>query len=236
MRLASEDRRQQLPWVVLGLTVTLTAAIVFALWASSLSNRTAVAVAGRDIAGGSTVEIGDLRAVEVASGQGAGFVPMSDLDSVVGRTVRAAIPEGTILHPELLSTSSPIDQDKAVVGVVLQAGGYPIAQLSPGQSVGVVFTGENLAPSSADRDNRANQADPPSIADSFTQAKVAEVSKVLESGQEALFVSLLASADDAVPISRAAAFNELRLILLPAEPRPASDLLNQESTMTGAPR
>ena len=236
MRMASEDRRQRLPWVVIGLTVTLTAAIVFALWASSLSSRTAVAVAGRDIAGGSTVEIDDLRAVEIASSQGAGFVPMSDLDSVVGRTVRANIPEGTILHPELLSTSSPIDQDMAVIGVVLHAGAFPIAHLSPGQFVGVVFTGENREPSAADRDNRANQAGQSTISPTFTRTKVAEVSKVLDSGQEALFVSLLASADDAVPISRAAASNELRLILLPGEPRPAGDLATDEPTMTGAVR
>ncbi len=236
MRMASEDRRQRLPWVVIGLTVTLTAAIVFALWASSLSSRTAVAVAGRDIAGGSTVEIDDLRAVEIASSQGAGFVPMSDLDSVVGRTVRANIPEGTILHPELLSTSSPIDQDMAVIGVVLHAGAFPIAHLSPGQFVGVVFTGEDREPSPSDRDNRANQAGQSTISPTFTRTKVAEVSKVLDSGQEALFVSLLASADDAVPISRAAASNELRLILLPGEPRPAGDLVNDEPTMTGAAR
>ena len=80
MRMASEDRRRQLPWVVLGLTVTLTAAIIFVLWAASLSSRTAVAVASRDIPTGSTVELDDLRAVEVAGGHGAGFVPMTDLD------------------------------------------------------------------------------------------------------------------------------------------------------------
>ena len=79
MRMASEDRRRQLPWVILGLTVTLTAAIVFALWASSLSNRTAVAVAGRDMPTGSTVQVDDLRAVEMASGHGAGFVHLGEL-------------------------------------------------------------------------------------------------------------------------------------------------------------
>lgn len=30
MRMASEDRRRQLPWVIPGLTVILTAAIIFA--------------------------------------------------------------------------------------------------------------------------------------------------------------------------------------------------------------
>jgi len=140
MRMASEDRRRQLPWVALGLTVTLTAAIIFALWASSLSSRTAVAVASRDIAVGSTIEIDDLRAVEVASGQGAGFVPMAELESVLGHTVRSPIPEGTILHPGLLSASTPITGDMAVVGAVLHPGEYPITHLGPGQPVGVVIT------------------------------------------------------------------------------------------------
>lgn len=236
MRMASEDRRRQLPWVALGLTVTLTAAIIFALWAASLSSRTAVAVAARDIASGSTVEIDDLRAVEVASGQGAGFVLMAELESVVGRTVRSSVPEGAVLHPGLLSESSPITRGTAVVGAVLEPGEYPIAHLSPGQLVGVVFTSENRESSTIAMANQTKQANSPVIANALISAEVAEVSEVLDSGRERLFVSLLASADDAVPISRAAAANELRLILLPEGSRPASKPLNRESTVTGAVR
>ena len=216
MRMASEDRRRQLPLVVLGLTVTLTAAIIFALWASSLSNRTAVAVANRDIPTGSTVEIDDLRAVEVASGQGAAYVPMADFDALVGHTVRAAIPEGTILHPGLFSESSPIDGGMAVVGVVLQPGEYPIAHLGPGQPVGVVITR------------------PSATATTTTRATVAEVSEVLDSGRNALFVSLLTSVDDAELVSSAAASNELRLILLPEESRSAVSRPIQQQTATKA--
>lgn len=212
MRMAREDRRRQLPWVALGLTVTLTAAIVFALWASSLSSRTAVAVAGRNIPTGSTIEIDDLRAVEMASGQGADFVPMADLDSLVGHTVRAAIPEGAILHPGLLSANSPVDQGMAVVGAVLMPGEYPIAGLGPGQSVGVVFASKTI------------------------RATVAEVSEVLDSGRDALFVSLLATAEDAVLIGNAAASNELRLILLPGVSPPDDSLPTRQQTGVGASR
>ena len=234
MRMASEDRRRQLPWVVLGLTVTLTAAIVFALWASSLSSRTAVAVASRDIAGGSTVEIDDLRAVEVASGHGAGFVPMDELESVVGHTVRSPIPKGTILHPGLLSASSPIERGMAVVGAVLQPGEYPVTHLGPGQPVGVVITSEDPEPGAESKFAQIDQAPSPGIANSTTRATVAEVSEVLESGREALFVSLLASADDAVLISKAAASNELRLILLPRESPSAGGLPIHQTTVAGA--
>lgn len=217
MRMASEDRRRQLPWVILGLTITLTAAIIFALWASSLSNRTAVAVADRDIPTGSTVHINDLRAVEIASGQGAGFVPMTELDSVVGHTVRAAIPEGTILHPGLLSSSSPIDGNKAMVGAVLHPGEYPIAQLGPGQPVGVVTISGHRGQFAAPDNNQADLATLPGEAVATVRATVAEVSEVLDSGQDALFVSLLVPSDDAVRISNSAANRELRLILLPEE-------------------
>jgi len=215
--MASEDRRRQLPWVILGLTITLTAAIIFALWASSLSNRTAVAVADRDIPTGSTVQINDLRAVEIAGGQGAGFVPMTELDSVVGRTVRAAIPEGTILHPGLLSSSSPIDGNEAMVGAVLHPGEYPIAQLGPGQPVGVVTIGGHRGQFAAPDNNQADLATLPGEAVAAVRATVAEVSEVLDSGQDALFVSLLVPSDDAVRISNSAADRELRLILLPEE-------------------
>ena len=218
MRMASEDRRRQLPWVVLGLTVTLTAAIIFALWASSLSNRTAVAVASRDIPTGSTVEIDDLRAVELASGQGAGFVPMAELDSVVGRTVRAGIPEGMILHPGLLLSSSPIDGDMAIVGAVLHPGEYPIAQLGPGQPVGVVTVSESRDQYVPTGHSQANMTSLSGVAVETVRATVAEASEVMDSGQDALFVSLLVPVDDAVHISNAAANRELRLILLTEEP------------------
>lgn len=234
MRMASEDRRRQLPWVALGLTVTLTAAIIFALWASSLSSRTAVAVAGRDIAGGSTIEIDDLRAVEVASGQGAGFVPMADLDAVVGRTVRAAIPEGAILHPGLLSTSSPVDQGMAVVGAVLQPGEYPVAGLVPGQSVGVVITSDNSENYTAAKHGQTGLAPLSDSSAKTLRATVSEVSELLDSGREALFVSLLTSADEAVLMSNAAAWNELRLILLPGEPRSANGPLPRQQPAAGA--
>ena len=234
MWMASEDRRRQLPWVILGLTVTLTSAIIFALWASSLSDRTAVAVAGRDIPGGSTIEIEDLRAVEVAGGQGAGFVPMADLEAVVGRTVRAAIPEGAVLHPGLLSTSSPIDQGMAMVGAVLHPGEYPVAGLGPGQSVGVVITkrsfDDGLAGTPGHTDRAASGGTPARV----PEATVAEVSELLDSGRDALFVSLLAPADDAVLIGNAAALNELRLILMPGEPRSADSSQVPQQSAAGA--
>ena len=236
MRMESEDRRRQLPWVALGLTVTLTAAIVFALWASSLSSRTAVAVAGRNIASGSTIEIDDLRAVELASGQGAGYVPMADLDSLVGRTVRAAIPEGAILHPGLLSASSPVDQGMAVVGAVLEPGEYPIAGLGPGQSVGVVFASESRYEFAATERDQLALVPPVGAGSKPVRATVAEVSEVLESGRDALFVSLLASADDAVLIGNAAAFDELRLILLPGVSPPDDSLSANQQTRAGASR
>ena len=234
MRMASEDRRRQLPWVILGLTVTFTAAIIFALWASSLSNRTAVAVAGRDIPTGSTVEVGDLRSVELASGQGADFVPMSDLDSVVGRTVRAAIPKGTILHPGLLSSSSPIEGDMAIVGAVLHPGEYPIAQLGPGQPVGVVTVSGQRGQYAAPDRNQANLPSLPSVAVATVRATVAEVSEVLDSGQDALFVSLLVPTDEAVHITNSAANSELRLILLPEESSTADSPPTRQLTVAGA--
>lgn len=236
MRMASEDRRRQLPWVALGLTVTLTAAIVFSLWASSLSSRTAVAVAGRDIPTGSTIELDDLRAVEMASGQGADYVPMADLDSLVGHTVRGPIPEGAILHPDLLSASSPVDQGMAVVGAVLAPGEYPIAGLGPGQSVGAVFAGEGRYGLASAERSQLGLAPATGASNKAIRATVAEVSEVLESGRDALFVSLLASADDAVLIGNAAAFDELRLILLPGDSLSAEGPSTGQQTPAGAGR
>ena len=153
-------------------------------------------VASRDIPAGAEVALDDLRAVEIASGPGADFVPMSDLKSVVGRTVRSAIPEGSALHPDLVSARSPLDRNMAVVGIVLQPGEYPIAHLSPGHPVGVVLPDDTRQSSAWDDRPGRQAAASREDATSMARAAVAEVSEVLESGQEALFVSLLASVDD----------------------------------------
>lgn len=102
-----------------------------------------------------------------------------------------------------------------MVGVVLQPGEYPIAHLSPGQPVGVVITSQSREPSVVGRTDQVGRAVSREPVDATIQATVAEASEVVESGRQALFLSLLASADDAVLISKAAASNELRLILLP---------------------
>ena len=68
------------------------------------------------------------------------------------------------------------------------------------------------------------------------RATVAEVSELLDSGRDALFVSLLASADEAVLISDAAASNKLRLILMPEEPRSLDSLPTLQEPAAGADR
>ncbi|WP_420639452.1 SAF domain-containing protein [Candidatus Poriferisocius sp.] len=232
--MASEDRQRRLPWVALGLTTTLTAAIVFALWASSLGKSTPVAVAGRDIPAGSAIEIGDIRAVEVAGGQGAEFVPMAEVDALVGGTVRSPVPEGAFLHPDLLSPVAAPDADMAVVGAVLFPGEYPVAHLSVGRQVGVVLPAPPADQAAVGRADLWSPAAATGPGADITRVTVAEVSPVLESGREALFVSLLAAPDEAVLISRAAATGQMRLILLPGAPS-TSDQGPDTGTMASGP-
>ncbi|MXW42934.1 MAG: hypothetical protein F4138_07615 [Acidimicrobiia bacterium] len=203
MPTASEDRPRQLPWITAGLAITLSTAIIFAIWASSLSDRTAVAVANRIIPAGSKIAVDDLRSVEMAVGQGATYIPITEIDSLLGHVVQTNIAEGTILHPGLISTRSAIGEDQAIAGVMLDPGEYPVAHLSPGQTVGVVLI-----------DNPDLTNNNHSSITKVVEAQVVEANVLPDSTRKALFVSLLASKKDAQLISQAAFNNEVRLILL----------------------
>ncbi len=217
MRRGTEDRPRQLPWIVVGLTITLTTAIIFALWASSLSNRTAVAVAARDIPAGSELALNDFRAVEMAISQGASYVPISKVGSLTGRVLRTAIPKGAIFHPELVSEHSNIADDQVIVGAVLEPGEYPVAHLNAGQTVGIIIANDA---NNAAEDRR--WASTTQLQATNIRADVAEVTQMPDSARGLLFVSLMAAATDAEIISQAAASGELRLILLPQDAASAS--------------
>ncbi len=104
-----------------------------------------------------------------------------------------------------------------MVGAVLHPGEYPIAQLGPGQPVGVVTVSQSRGQYVTTGHSQANMTSLSGVAVETVRATVAEASEVMDSGQDALFVSLLVPVDDAVHISNAAANRELRLILLPEE-------------------
>ncbi|MCY4258170.1 MAG: SAF domain-containing protein [bacterium] len=209
MRTPTEDRPQQIPWIAFGLAITLSSAIIFALWAASLSNRTAVAVASQDIPAGSQITLKHLRAVEMAIGQGAAYVPIAEVDTLVGHVVRSHVAAGTVFHPDLLAARSEIDSNHAIVGVVLEPGEYPVAHLSSGQIVGLIITSKTHDVDPPQLNQRTNR-----LTAKPMQAKVVEVTQTDNTRDKALFVSLLAAIADAEPISRAAANGDLRLILL----------------------
>ena len=95
-------RRQQLPWIALGVLIIVMSMLGFALWTVNQSARTPVLVAGRSIDAGETIASTDLVLVSVGADQGLAVLQAGQEDSIVGLVARGPIPAGTPLSTSLV--------------------------------------------------------------------------------------------------------------------------------------
>ncbi|MEL7155007.1 MAG: SAF domain-containing protein [Actinomycetota bacterium] len=135
------SRRQQLPWIALGVLIIVMSMLGFALWSVNQSTRTPVVVAGRPIAAGATIEPDDLVLVSVGADRGLAVLQAGQEDVVVGRVARGPIPVGTPLSEALIvAPAEAVPPGRAVVGALLEPGQYPSAAMRAGDRVQVVRT------------------------------------------------------------------------------------------------
>ncbi len=203
------SRRQQLPWIALGVLSIVMSMLGFTLWSAQQDARSPALVAGRTIAAGETIQSTDLVVVEIGAGSGMTVLGLDQEDVVVGRVARGPIPMGTPLSSALVvAPSESVPEGGAVVGLLLEPGQYPTGTLRAGDRVGLVVTGPAFAPSGGTGD-----ADPGG--DRLAEATVWSVEPVLE-GRRQLFVSLLVAEASADAAADAASSDRVRLVLLRA--------------------
>ena len=131
----------RVPWLLLAVVLIAGGGLTAAVLVSNLAQRTPVLAVTEDVARGQVLSRGDVRVVSVAvDGQVPTMTP-GEIQSVVGRTVAASLPAGSLLSPQVLSRSDLVGDDADVVGLLLEAGGYPVADLAPGDRVAVVAAG-----------------------------------------------------------------------------------------------
>jgi hypothetical protein len=197
-------RQRQLPWVALGVALVAGCALGFALWTQSQSQRTPVLVVDRDLGAGEVLTAGDLRTVRIGADTGAPMVAVAEQDLVVGRAVRAPVPEGTPVQAAMLvDPDEVVPAGSAVVGVALQPGQVPVPTLREGATVQVVRT----PPSGTEQDSAV-----------LGEATVFAVTDTGEVNPGGLVVSLLVPAEAAEPVAAAAAQDAVRLALVGTGP------------------
>ena len=124
--------KSKTPFYVSLLFVLGTSLVAGLLW-NSFNERDQTVVAAREITRGSQIQIADLRVVETAGVSN----QFSSVDELVGKTVANSVADGDVITPSDLRTTIGIDSGTNVMGVMLNAGQYPINGLTRGDRVDV---------------------------------------------------------------------------------------------------
>jgi hypothetical protein len=193
---APARRRVRLPQLALGLLLAGGAALTFVLFHATAVQRSPVLALAADVARGQTLQLEDLQVVQVGIDQPAAVTPADQAGLVVGRTVVADLPAGTLLSGGLVTSTSPLLTGGGVVGLALNPGQYPTPRLMVGDRVTVVEVSDG----------------PRLLAGT---AEVVDIETVATQGQR--FISLLTDETTAAEIAAADATGEVRLVAIARE-------------------
>lgn len=197
--------RQKRPsWVVGGAVAVALAALIGGWVFASLSERTALLVAARDLGPGEVLSATDVRVVEVGRVGDVRAVTVATQDLVVGKAARGPIPAGTILNTGLfVDRSAVIPEGMVVVGAALEPGATPTGDLAPGDRVQV------LAVEKVTGGTRQAEA-----ATLLTSGSVWSVDAPTSGASSRVVVGLLVPAPAQAAVAQAAADGRLRLALV----------------------
>lgn len=108
---------------------------------------------------GQTVELADLRQVDVSSSGEVATIPVGQAPDVIGKEAAVTLVAGTLLTPQEISVRQAVQSGQAVVGADLKPGMFPPAGLEPGQPVEVVLTqasGSSISTPAASSNSSSN--------------------------------------------------------------------------------
>jgi hypothetical protein len=146
--------------------VVATCAALFALIYVHSSRLVAVIGVDRSVPQGQTVEVGDLRQVDVSLAAGVEVVPVTDASQVIGKRASVTLLAGTLLSPSDVESVWQLAAGQAVVGVDLKPGMMPATGVVPGETVLVVLTspsGTAISSTASSGTSGSGSSVPPSV-------------------------------------------------------------------------
>jgi len=134
-------RRQRRGGLALGaVLVALVSGLGFAVWARSMGDRYPVVAAAHTVQAGDVIQAGDLRVVQVAVDRGVSTVPAAQERQLVGKVAAMPLFAGALVTRDEVSRQAPLGPTDAIVGVLVQPGQAPLAELQVGTTLEVVQT------------------------------------------------------------------------------------------------
>jgi hypothetical protein len=126
------------PEIALGVLLIGVFALGSVLWQTSRAKKEQFVVPRHALARGDVIADRDLRAVDVNRGTGLDVVRWTDRASIVGQVALVDLPADAPVAPALVGDLAPPDPGNRLVGLRLEPGDYPAADLHPGALVDVV--------------------------------------------------------------------------------------------------
>jgi hypothetical protein len=191
-------RAVQLPQLAVGLLLVALCALGFVLLYGAGVERTSVLALGADVVRGQQLTLDDLRVVNVGTDDPVGTVAAGGADRLVGRTVVADLPAGTLLVEQMVTEGAELTAGSGVVGLALGPGRYPGPQVTVGDVVEVIEV-TDVTPSGR----------------RIATAEIVAVSPVGTQGLQ--FFSLLLAEDElGLQVAAAAGRDEVHLMQVPS--------------------
>ena len=208
-------RRQDVPYLVLGIALVVVGALGAVLLTSRAGDRVEALALVRDVPVGRPVTTGDLRVEPVLAGSSVPIVRSGDAGSVVGRVAAVPLRAGHLLGPDDVGAPAWPPPDRVVLAVAAASGTFP-PELAAGMRV-LVATGPPDGAGNASSPGGPGNSPAGSPTGDLADAPQAVVAAVhanpASNGGAVISLLLSRSAADAVtgvPVSR------LRLIVVPA--------------------
>lgn len=138
-------RRARLPELVVGTALMIGFALAAVLWhMSSTDRQPALALAG-SVSRGEVIKASDLRVVYVSSDAPIARLSKGEAAAVVGRSALSDLAAGTLLTRASVAPRLAVGTGEGLVGLSLEPGQVPAANLLPGDVVNVIAGPTNAA-------------------------------------------------------------------------------------------
>ncbi len=182
--------------VALGVLLAALGGLGGATVLTTSTHTQSVLVMTRPVARGDLITAGDLGVVTIGAAPGVRTVPSSDLTQLVGRTARVDLPQGSLPGPD--AAGDPlVPSAYAQIGLRLEAGRLPMAQLPPGTAI-------ELVPVSPTVGDAAPDIDP-------VRAVVVQPARATDTGA-AMVLDVAVPADKAVLVAQLGARGEVAVV------------------------
>lgn len=197
-------RRQRRPALVIaGALLVLLCGMTSAALVMAGDDRLSVLALARDVQAGQVLTTEDLKVAELA-GSGLSALDADGAALVVGQTITASLPAGTLLNDRMLSASPLPTPGLQLVALAAKPGGVPVEAVA-GRDVTLIRV--------------ITTADPQATAQPAVlvpRARVVSVRTEVANGLVILTVQVPASA--ALPVAQASAAGAVAVTLLPVQP------------------